>query len=330
MLLDRSTKTFIAIFALVAGLILVVNHIIDDDPVGDWALAAVLLLISGTFWVWLWQEKPAASTSLTVPGMVEASPPPVQEWIINEEVVAALEDAATAHEATVEAQEQEQADIAAYEAAKAATEQAEPAPEVKEITEVELEATLDDDPDLEDLEEVAEEAAEGDQIAVKEIGEAMAAPDPETEAEDIPQSEEVFQPQETEHTEDESQLDDTSQSEVTDQFKATTYAHDVATDRDAADTIEVEAVADQGEADDLTRVEGIGPKYSATLMEMGITTFEQVSKMTETELTTIIRDAGMRRPPSVGTWADQAALAAAGKWDELAALQAALTAGRRD
>lgn len=84
------------------------------------------------------------------------------------------------------------------------------------------------------------------------------------------------------------------------------------------------------EADDLTRIEGIGPVFSKRLIESGVTTFAQLAAKSEDEIRTLLTEAGSRLiPPSVSTWAEQAALAAQGDWDSLAALQAALSGGRR-
>ncbi len=80
-------------------------------------------------------------------------------------------------------------------------------------------------------------------------------------------------------------------------------------------------------ADDLTRVEGIGPKVAATLTAAGITTFKQLSKLKVEVIREILRKAG-NRISNPATWPEQARLAAAGKWDELAKLQGELKGGR--
>lgn len=81
--------------------------------------------------------------------------------------------------------------------------------------------------------------------------------------------------------------------------------------------------------DDLTKIEGIGPKMDAALKAAGITTFAQLSQTSEADLHAAIEAAGMRFAPSAGTWADQAAFAARGDWAGLAAFQSTLTAGRK-
>ncbi len=82
-------------------------------------------------------------------------------------------------------------------------------------------------------------------------------------------------------------------------------------------------------ADDLTKIEGIGKKIAALLKKQGILSYKDLSKSTIKNLKTILQDAGpqysMHNP---GSWPKQAKLAAAGKWDELIALQADLNAGK--
>jgi hypothetical protein len=81
--------------------------------------------------------------------------------------------------------------------------------------------------------------------------------------------------------------------------------------------------------DDLKRIEGVGPKISDLLQAAGITTFAQLAAADLGRLEQIVEDAGIGRIANPSTWAEQAALAAAGKWDELAALQDDLKGGRR-
>ena len=70
------------------------------------------------------------------------------------------------------------------------------------------------------------------------------------------------------------------------------------------------------EAEDLTRIGGIGPKVSQLLLSGGIATFGQLAATEVDELRRILREAGLAMmDPS--TWPEQANLAAEGKWDEL-------------
>jgi predicted flap endonuclease-1-like 5' DNA nuclease len=77
---------------------------------------------------------------------------------------------------------------------------------------------------------------------------------------------------------------------------------------------------------DLTKVEGVGPKVAAALSAAGITSYAQLAAATPDQLRAILADAGISADP--GTWPEQARLAAAGKWDELKAWQDKLEGGR--
>lgn len=89
-----------------------------------------------------------------------------------------------------------------------------------------------------------------------------------------------------------------------------------------------EEAVEMVEPDDLKKIEGIGPKISSVLGEKGILTFSQLAKATEDELKTILVDAKIRIANPT-TWAEQATLAADGKWEELEQLQDELKGGRR-
>ena len=79
--------------------------------------------------------------------------------------------------------------------------------------------------------------------------------------------------------------------------------------------------------DDLTVIEGIGPKIAAVLKAAGFHRLEQLAKATPNELKRVLTAAG-NRIANPATWPEQAKLAAAGKFDDLRALQAKLKAGR--
>ena len=82
------------------------------------------------------------------------------------------------------------------------------------------------------------------------------------------------------------------------------------------------------EVDDLTKIEGIGPKVSKTLIAAGISTFEALSNATVEDIQKILTDAGLRMMDAT-TWPQQAKLAAQGDWDGLKKLQDDLSGGRK-
>ncbi|WP_055434718.1 50S ribosomal protein L21 [Lacinutrix algicola] len=81
-----------------------------------------------------------------------------------------------------------------------------------------------------------------------------------------------------------------------------------------------------GKADDLKKVEGIGPKIASTLAEAGISTFAELAKTDAAKISEII--AGVRGNHVTDTWPAQAQMAADGKWDELKVWQDELDGGK--
>jgi F-type H+-transporting ATPase subunit gamma len=97
----------------------------------------------------------------------------------------------------------------------------------------------------------------------------------------------------------------------------------------AAPVIERKPAKTKGDGDDLTRLEGIGPKIAGILRAAGIDTFNKLAAKTETEIQDVLLAGGLKPlPPTFKTFSQQAALAASGDWDGLKALQDTLTAGR--
>ena len=80
-----------------------------------------------------------------------------------------------------------------------------------------------------------------------------------------------------------------------------------------------------GKADDLKKVEGIGPKIAETLNNAGISTFAELAKTDAAKISEIIAD--VRGNHVTETWPKQAQLAADGKWDELQKWQDELDGG---
>jgi large subunit ribosomal protein L27 len=82
-------------------------------------------------------------------------------------------------------------------------------------------------------------------------------------------------------------------------------------------------------ADDLTKVEGIGPKIAEIFEAAGIGTFAELAAASVDRLKEILEAAGSRYAShNPGTWPKQAELAAAGKWDELKKWQDELDGGK--
>lgn len=88
-------------------------------------------------------------------------------------------------------------------------------------------------------------------------------------------------------------------------------------------------VAKAAAGDDLKKIEGVGPKIAELLINGGIDTFAKLSEASVESIQEILDAAGSRYSAhNPTTWPEQAALAAAGQWDELKELQDKLNGGR--
>ncbi|MEZ4787394.1 MAG: 50S ribosomal protein L21 [Flavobacterium haoranii] len=81
--------------------------------------------------------------------------------------------------------------------------------------------------------------------------------------------------------------------------------------------------------DDLKKIEGIGPKAAEVLVAAGIDTFAKLAEASADKVKEVL-DAAEAKVQHLDptTWAQQAQLAADGKWDELQKLQDELNGGR--
>ncbi len=89
-------------------------------------------------------------------------------------------------------------------------------------------------------------------------------------------------------------------------------------------TVDVEATKEavandtKAKADDLTKIEGVGPKAAEALANAGLETFSKVAKAEAEKMKEILTEASSRMAHLDPTsWPKQAKMAADGKWDEL-------------
>jgi len=75
--------------------------------------------------------------------------------------------------------------------------------------------------------------------------------------------------------------------------------------------------------DDLTVIEGIGPKIAAALSNAGIDTYEKIASRTPAELERIVKAEGVRLIGKADSWPPQAKLAASGDFEGLKAYRRA-------
>lgn len=92
-----------------------------------------------------------------------------------------------------------------------------------------------------------------------------------------------------------------------------------------AEASEAEASSDP---DDLTKLEGIGPKVAGILAEAGYDTYAKLAAAVADDVDAILKDASLQMMDPAG-WIEQAELAAKGDMEGLEKLQDELKGGRR-
>ncbi|GGG36997.1 50S ribosomal protein L21 [Croceivirga lutea] len=108
--------------------------------------------------------------------------------------------------------------------------------------------------------------------------------------------------------------------------KAEKKAAPVATPAAKAEAPKKAPAKTKAKADDLKKIEGIGPKIAATLVEAGVDTFAKLASTDAAKISEIIAE--VRGNHVTDTWPKQAELAAEGKWDELKKWQDELDGGK--
>lgn len=337
--MERQTKLLIAIATLLASTLLVTNHIIAASPFEEWWVAGLLFLISVGFWAWMWVEDNAEveETGLSLSTSTPAPPAP-REWVIEPQTPQTqlpnktdeVPDETPAEKgmkmATAQAEMQEiidekpeGVDIVTGSGAKAIEEETTSTPPPGGAMEVEPgrgESVVPDADAVSAIKDKSEaEAARGEEVEL-----------PEGETEDLAEvvEEAVEKAEESERIVEAQNGESPAEEAVAEAMAAPPQGRNAEADAQAAD----EAIEDAGMADDLTRIEGIGPKYSETLIAAGVNTFQEIVNLDIAGLEKVLDDAGMRRPASLDSWVPQAAFAVRDDWDGLAAFQETLNAGR--
>jgi len=90
----------------------------------------------------------------------------------------------------------------------------------------------------------------------------------------------------------------------------------------------VEEVKEEIVADDLKKIEGIGPKIADVLAEAGLSTYRAVADSTPEAIKEIMSAHKTLASKDPSTWCKQAGLAADGKWDELKKWQDEMDGGK--
>jgi len=105
-------------------------------------------------------------------------------------------------------------------------------------------------------------------------------------------------------------------------------AEEVKIDATAEVKEEVKTEAKEVKADDLKKIEGIGPKIAEVLTEAGLATYADLAASTPEAIKEILSAHKTLAGKEPATWCDQAKMAAEGKWDELKKWQDEMDGGK--
>ena len=98
---------------------------------------------------------------------------------------------------------------------------------------------------------------------------------------------------------------------------------------DVVEAVTPETNEESAKADDLTKIEGIGPKIAEALTEAGVSSYAELASKSAEEVKAILDAAeGNFGSHDPATWSKQADMAAKGEWDELKKWQDELDGGK--
>jgi predicted flap endonuclease-1-like 5' DNA nuclease len=337
--LDRSTRTFIAALLWVAAAFILINNIIGGSELDDWLLPLLLIAVGAVVYFWadrifapradtveedVVDQSTRSDTLVTPAPLIPSHVEPVQlvtpveastESVDTQErsdAIAAegspapqelqdpVENMLTTPTASLEETEEVASPPTAYIAS--------PAPEINAPAEaLSTPSTLNTpntatvSPAASPQPDVTPVQADTESVDTQERSDALAA-------EGSLAPEELQDPVENMLTTPTASLEETSEVSGP-PGRSISHGEEV--------------------SDDLTLIEGIGPKMSAALISAGINTFAKLAQASEEDLRSAIVTAGMRFSPSLPTWPEQAQYAARGDMDGLRTFQQTLTSGRK-
>ncbi|MEL6407629.1 MAG: DUF4332 domain-containing protein [Chloroflexota bacterium] len=305
--MESNTKHLLAVFSLMLGLSWGVPYIVSDEKNTSWLMLAIIFLaLALAFWFWIMRDQRTAEEAAE--DAVDAAEENLKKLEAKAEDAVDAGGAAIREPSEVPTSEKDIQPSAAPSASMPSTSsEAEVEEALAQAVPVVEEVSADDEP----------EDTEADDTAVA----------------DEPLEERV-EPEPVEAlVEDAKEGDPIAESTIAEVTAASPEAVDVPVEVEIDDEpepiAETEPESASDEPDDLTRIEGIGPKYAEILIGAGVDTFAKIAEMDTDAIVTLVRDNGGRKSGSMATWVEQAKLAAAGDWDALDTLQDELSGGRR-
>jgi predicted flap endonuclease-1-like 5' DNA nuclease len=290
-IMDRSVKSLLIITLMVAALFVAMDRIVQNAPLGDWWLVAALLAVAVLIYVWDRQASAPDTDSLVEPGQSSLDG--------FRQAVSAPAPAASIAPKTVSQSERDHQEIVeAYGEIRDTDVRSDVMASAATMHTAEAHSTRGM------VENVMDKGATGTFEEVDEI---------------------AGSPGESQSGDHASTTGVKAEPLVSTPVAAPTPAPAPTKAKSAAK----KAAPAPAKPDDLTAIEGIGPKMAAAMVAAGLDTFAKLSQATEAQIHAAIESAGMRFAPSVPTWAHQADLAAKGDWDALKTYQGTLKGGRK-
>jgi len=188
------------------------------------------------------------------------------------------------------------------------------------------EATVEEEAGIEEVaEEAASEATAEDVVEEAPEGEAEVVEEPVAEEAPEEEAEVVEEPEAEEAPEEEAEVAEEREAEEAPEEESEVVEDPEAEEAPAEEPVAAETTA---EPDKLTKILGIGPKFSALLNEHDITTFAQLTSLELESLRTIVDESGLSTATAnEESWAQQAAFLAADDKDGLKAFIVELKKG---
>lgn len=291
---DRSGRTLLAATLLLAAVLIGMNRAVVSAPLGDWWLP-ILLAVIGLGLV-LYRPRTRIETPVITTQTRNREYLPTSEPLVASPETAMIpEQIASAEVTTPDSPETAEADTpAAATPAAPVTAADAPAPPEYARTEQIVEKDAPPAPPPDESQEASAKTAPEEQVVL----EATADP---------------AQPYETEKTGD---VTPEAAAQVAEGRGEETHIAKNLTEPASPQVSQQEtSQAPAGTANDLTVIDGIGPKSAAALRAAGVDSFQKLANMSEAQIIEILRAAKVRIVGGAATWAQQAAYAAQGDWD---------------
>lgn len=313
---SRSTQTLLAVLAFVAAAFIVMNRVVDQSPLLEW-WPALLLFVVGVLLV-----------------LSTVASERARERALAAEQARLADDERAEHQREA-AERATDARAKQIQAEKSRLEAVQRAEEFAMIDRMSAEAEASAAPVSENrLHKVEDQAAED--VTLERMGrreaERMDKPAPEP-MQALKEHAEEVQAEQQPAAEAETMAVIAATERAAAEEAASEEDLQIATERSSAEMEQAnqgpERPVTAAPPDDLTVIEGIGPKMSDALRAAGIDTFAKLSTSSEEVIRAAIQAAGMRFAPSVPTWPEQAGYASSGNWDGLKEFQKKLVSGRK-